>query len=81
MAIVKTTVKGQIVIPAKLRKKYHISKGTRVKIVDKDGEIVIKPLLTNPVKEARGIFREGRSALKALLAGRVEDVKWSTTPP
>ncbi len=75
MAIVKTTVKGQIVIPAKLRKKYHISKGTRVKIVDRNGEIVIKPLLTNPVKEARGIFREGGSALKALLAGRKEDAK------
>jgi len=75
MAIVKTTVKGQIVIPAKLRKKYHISKGTRVKIVERDGEIVIKPLLRNPVKEARGIFKEGGSALKALLAGRAEDVK------
>lgn len=75
MAIVKTTVKGQIVIPAKLRKKYHISKGTRVKIVDRNGEIVIKPLLTNPVKEARGIFGEGGSALKALLAGRKEDAK------
>ena len=75
MSIVKTTVKGQIVIPAELRKKYHISKGTRVKIEDRDGEIVIKPLLTNPVKEARGIFKEGRSALKALLAGRAEDVK------
>lgn len=49
--------------------------------MDRDGEIAIKPLLTNPAKEARGIFREGRSALKALLAGRAEDVKWSTTPP
>lgn len=75
MSIVKTTVKGQIVIPAELRKKYHISKGTRVKVVDGNGEIIIKPLLTNPVKEAKGILREGRSALKALLAGRAEDVK------
>lgn len=75
MAIVKTTVKGQIVIPSELRKKYHISKGTRIKIMDRDGEIVIKPLMTNPVEEAKGIFKEGRSALEALLAGRAEDVK------
>ncbi len=75
MAIVKTTVKGQIVIPSKLRKKYHISKGTRIKIMDRDGEIVIRPLMTNPVEEAKGIFKEGRSALEALLAGRAEDVK------
>jgi AbrB family looped-hinge helix DNA binding protein len=75
MAIVKTTVKGQIVIPSELRKKYHISKGTRIKIMDRDGEIVIKPLMTNPVEEAKGIFKEGRSALEALLSGRAEDVK------
>jgi len=75
MAIVKTTVKGQIVIPSELRKKYHISKGTRIKIMDRDGEIVITPLMTNPVEEAKGIFKEGRSALEALLVGRAEDVK------
>jgi len=75
MAIVKTTVKGQIVIPSQLRKKYHISKGTRIEIMDRDGEIVIRPLMTNPVEEAKGIFKKGRSALEALLAGRAEDVK------
>lgn len=75
MAIVKTTVKGQIVIPSQLRKKYHISKGTRIKVMDRDGEIVVRPLMTNPVEEAKGVFKEGKSALEALLAGRAEDAK------
>jgi len=75
MDIVRTTVKGQIVIPAKLRRKYHITKGTRVKVIDRNGEIVIQPLLRDPVKEARGIFKEGKSALKALIKGRSEDIK------
>jgi AbrB family looped-hinge helix DNA binding protein len=75
MAIVKTTVKGQVVIPAKLRKKYHIVKGTKVKIIERDGEIIIKPLLTDPVKEARGIFKGGNSAIKTLLSERAKEAE------
>mgnify|MGYP000459831376 CR=1 FL=1 len=75
MYIVKTTVKGQIVIPAELRKKYHITKGTRVKIIDRNGEIVIQLLLRDPVREAKGIFKGGKSALKALIKGRSEDIE------
>ena len=43
--------------------------------MDRDGEIVIRPLMTNPVEEAKGIFKKGRFALKTLLADRAEDVK------
>jgi AbrB family looped-hinge helix DNA binding protein len=75
MSIVKTTVKGQVVIPAEIRRKYRISKGTRVVIVDKDGEIVLRPLLREPVKEARGRFKQGASALKILLEDRREEAK------
>lgn len=75
MAIVKTTVKGQVVIPAKLRKKYNIVKGVRVNIVDGDGQIIIKPLLTDPIKEARGFLKGKTSILKALLKDREEEAK------
>jgi AbrB family looped-hinge helix DNA binding protein len=75
MTIVKATVKGQVVIPANLRIKYHITKGTKVKVIDRDGEIVIKPLLKDPVKEARGIFKGGKSALRTLLSERLKEAK------
>lgn len=75
MTIVRTTIKGQVVIPAEIRKKYHISKGTRVIVFDKDGDIILKPLLKEPVKEARGRFRIGASALKALVEDRKEEAK------
>ncbi|MBI3398869.1 MAG: AbrB/MazE/SpoVT family DNA-binding domain-containing protein [Deltaproteobacteria bacterium] len=75
MTIVRTTIKGQVVIPAEIRKKYHISKGTRVIVLDKDGDIILKPLLKEPVKEARGRFRTGASALKALVEDRKEEAK------
>ena len=75
MNIVKVAVKGQIVIPADLRKKYHITGGTRVMVTERDGEIVLKPLLSNPIKEARGMFKGGESALKALLIDRAEEAE------
>ena len=75
MEIVKTTIKGQVVIPAELRKKYHITRGTRVMVMEREGEIVIKPLLSNTIKEARGMFKGGESALKALLADREEEAE------
>lgn len=75
MSIVKATAKGQVVIPANIREKYHISKGTKVKIEDKNGQIIVKPLLNDPVKNARGIFEGGKSALKFLLEDRAEEAK------
>jgi len=73
MRVVQATEKGQVVIPVEIRKKYHISKGTKVVIFEKDGEIILKPLLKEPVKEARGVFKEGPSALKRLLEDRKEE--------
>ncbi|OGL41361.1 MAG: hypothetical protein A2149_00585 [Candidatus Schekmanbacteria bacterium RBG_16_38_11] len=73
MPIVKTTEKGQVVIPAEIRKRYHITKGTKVIILDKDGQIILKPILKEPVKEARGIFKKGPSALKVLIQDRKEE--------
>jgi len=75
MNIVKVAVKGQIVIPAQLRRKCHITKGTRIMVIERDGEIVLKPLLSNPVEEARGMFKGGESALKALLMDRAEEAR------
>ncbi len=75
MSIVRATIKGQVVIPAEIRRKYHITKGTKVIIIDKDGEIILKPLLKEPVKEARGRFKGGDSALKVLIEDRREEAK------
>jgi AbrB family looped-hinge helix DNA binding protein len=39
---VKVTIKGQVTIPVKLRKKFNIEKNSKVQIVEEDGKIVIK---------------------------------------
>ena len=70
MAIVVVSEKGQLVLPAEIRKRHHIGKGTLVAIDDKDGRIVLRPLHDGPAKGARGLFKEGKSALKVLIEDR-----------
>lgn len=72
MPIIHTSSKGQIVIPAKLRRKYNIERGTRLNVVDGDGEIILRPVLQDAVNQARGMFRGGQSSLQELMRERRE---------
>ncbi len=72
MPIVNTSSKGQIVIPAKLRRKYSIEQGTRLNVVDGDGEIILRPVLQDAVTQAKGLFRGGQSSIQELLKERRE---------
>ena len=51
------TAKGQIVIPAKLRRKHGIKRGTPVSIFERGTEIVIQPLTDEYIRSLRGIAR------------------------
>jgi AbrB family looped-hinge helix DNA binding protein len=70
MDVIKSTVKGQILIPAILRKKYHIEKGTTLKIYEENDRIIIEPQRQDPVVEGRGILQTQGRILKALLKER-----------
>jgi AbrB family looped-hinge helix DNA binding protein len=75
MPIVKTSSKGQIVIPKEIRKKLGITSGKKVlfRIVDKHAEIT--PLPEDSIKAMRGILKGGCSLSKELLAERKRDNK------
>ena len=75
MAVVKVSVKGQIVIPAELRSKYGISPGDKVDIRDGDGKILVFPLPKDPIKKARGMLKGETSLIQALLKMREEERK------
>jgi AbrB family looped-hinge helix DNA binding protein len=66
------TVKGQIVIPAALRRKYGIKKGTKIIITDNGESIILKPLTEQYLKNLQGSLK-GKGALKALLEERRKD--------
>jgi AbrB family looped-hinge helix DNA binding protein len=65
------TSKGQIVIPAEVRRKFSIKKGTRIAIqVDEASHaIVLKPITEKFIKSLRGIDR-GTGMLEALAEER-----------
>lgn len=74
MTIAKATVKGHVIIPAELRKKYNITKGSKVCIYEgKGGVIIIKPIPEDPIEESRGMLKGKPSLLKALMRDRREE--------
>lgn len=66
--------KGQIVIPASLRRKLGIKEGTRIQIElnEEAGEIVLKPITREFVHSVRGKFK-GKGLLKALMAEKKKE--------
>lgn len=64
------TTKGQLVIPARLRKKFGIRKGTQVAFVEEEGRLVVQPITADFVRRLRGSLKGEKSALKTLLEER-----------
>ena len=61
------TVKGQIVIPAKIRRQFGIKEGTRVQVdVDEQGHrIILTPVTRDYIQNLRGKYK-GKRLLTAL---------------
>ena len=66
------TVKGQIVIPASLRRKYGIKDGTKIIITDIGDAIVLKPVTEQYLRNLQGSLK-GKGGLKVLLEERARD--------
>jgi AbrB family looped-hinge helix DNA binding protein len=63
------TVKGQIVIPSSVRRKFGIKEGTRIQIEldEKEQRILLTPITREYVHSLRGKYK-GKGLLKALMA-------------
>jgi len=70
---VSATGKGQIVLPAALRQRYGIKKGTKILIFDFNGQLVFAPQtlphLKNVLKRLRGAYK-GTGLMKAFMEER-----------
>ncbi len=64
------TTKGQLVIPARLRRRFGIKRGTLITFVEDDGRIIVQPVTREFIRGLRGSLKGGRSALKILLDER-----------
>ena len=82
MITTMVTVKGQIVIPSKIRRRHNIKKGTKLCIIDNEDEIVLRPLTADYFEKMAGIARGKRKLTDVLFEERrkdreAEDKKWS----
>jgi AbrB family looped-hinge helix DNA binding protein len=75
MATVKTLSKGQIVIPAELRKRYHIEPGTRMQILDYGGVIYLIPPVEDPIRSACGLLPPNPSLSERLREEREKEFR------
>lgn len=71
------TSKGQIVIPAPIRRRYKIRKGTTAVISEEGTRIVLEPITDEFIRSLRGIDkpkRGAKSAMRLLWADRRRDL-------
>jgi AbrB family looped-hinge helix DNA binding protein len=68
------TIKGQVVIPAKLRHRLGIKKGTKLYVEERKGEIILRPLNREYFQKMSGILKGG-GLVKALEETRAKDLK------
>ena len=68
------TIKGQVVIPAKIRHRLGIKKGSKFHVEERNGDIILRPLTKEYFQRMSGILKGG-GLVKALEETRVEDLK------
>ena len=69
----KVLAKGQIVIPAALRKKYGIEPGTEIQVFEYGNMIYLVPPAKDPIEQAMGCLPSTPSLSEQLLKERKED--------
>ncbi len=67
------TSKGQIVVPAKLRKRYGLKPGVKVYFIERNNEILFQPLTKETIRSAHGFLASETSVTKELLQERAKD--------
>jgi AbrB family looped-hinge helix DNA binding protein len=67
------TSKGQIVVPARLRRRYGLKPGTKVYFIERDREILFQPVTREFIRSVHGMLTSETSATKELLKERAKD--------
>ncbi len=73
MEVAYVTSKGQLVIPAKLRRKYGIKPGTKVCFIEDDRQIIFQPVTKEYIRSVSGMLKSETSVTEELLKERAKD--------
>ncbi|MCU0785339.1 MAG: AbrB/MazE/SpoVT family DNA-binding domain-containing protein [Verrucomicrobia bacterium] len=63
------SIKGQVVIPRRLRREFEIEEGTRAYVQSTPEGILIKPVTTKFIRSLRGSLK-GKGVMKAMMEDR-----------
>jgi AbrB family looped-hinge helix DNA binding protein len=75
MEIAYVSTKGQLVIPAKIRRKLGIKRGTKVYFVERGNEVLFQPVTKEYIRNMSGVLRSNSCLKAALLKERARDKK------
>ena len=67
------TTKGQLVIPARIRRKLGIKPGTKVCFVERGNEILFQPVTKEYIRSMCGMLKSATSVTEELLNERKKD--------
>ncbi len=67
--IVSFSVKGQVVIPRRLRREFEIEEGTKATVVSTPEGILLKPITSKFIKSLRGSLK-GTKVMDVFMAER-----------
>jgi AbrB family looped-hinge helix DNA binding protein len=63
----QVTTKGQLVIPARIRRKFGIKPGTKVRFIERGDEILLQPITKTYVNSVCGIVKSDHCITQTLL--------------
>lgn len=75
MYTITISQKGQVVLPAAIRKKYNLKKGTKLYIEEEEGGILMMPGGTERISAMKGSLKSNGSVTEFLLHERRAEYK------
>lgn len=73
MIMTTVTSKGQMVIPAQIRRRLNIKKGTKLCVEERGGDLVIKAVTPDYFEKMAGVLPTKGALSKKLLKDREKD--------
>jgi len=67
------TSKGQLVVPARIRRRYGIKPGTKICFIEHDNEILFQPVTKEYIRSVHGMLKSETSVTQELLKERAKN--------
>ncbi|MCL6612109.1 MAG: AbrB/MazE/SpoVT family DNA-binding domain-containing protein [Peptococcaceae bacterium] len=75
MPVITVSSRGQIIIPAEIRKKYNIKQGDRFNLQDIDGKLVLSRTKEKPFNRLYGSLKGENSLTRSLLKEHARELE------